>query len=192
MPAPVPTDMLNDSLKEIVFLRHNQPLIRKLAKRTHFNQREVEALTLIHRKIKQQAGPVARLNFRDILHSGLDYTENIRHLLVDRVFSAIDKQNALQVTYHHTLNNKLTFEGDFRKLMMCRLQLHADQWNEGFSVILRGTIDERIQFGYKVYDLMRTNKIRKEQIFPMMRGCLIRQQPDEDPDEGVKVGNTYN
>lgn len=62
-----------------------------------------------------------------------------------------------------------------------------DQWNEGFSLILRGSSDERIQFCYKVYDLMRTNKIRKEQIFPMMRGCLIRQQPDEDPDEGVKV-----
>lgn len=34
---------------------------------------------------------------------------------------------------------------------------------------------------------MRTNQIGKEQIFPMMRGCLIKQQADEDPDEGVKV-----
>lgn len=89
--------MLNESLKEIVFLRKNQPLVKRLAKSTHFNQREVEALALVHRKIQAQCGPISRLTFRDILHSGLDYTENIRHLLVDRVFSAVDKQNALQV-----------------------------------------------------------------------------------------------
>lgn len=34
---------------------------------------------------------------------------------------------------------------------------------------------------------MHTNKLKKEQIFPMMRGCLIKLQTDEDPDDGVKV-----
>ena len=34
---------------------------------------------------------------------------------------------------------------------------------------------------------MRTNKLTKEQIFPMLRGCLIKLQPEEDADETVKV-----
>lgn len=36
---------------------------------------------------------------------------------------------------------------------------------------------------------MHTNKLKKEQIFPSMRGCLIKLPTDEDPDEGVKVIN---
>lgn len=48
-------------------------------------------------------GPISRIPFRDILHSGLDYTENLPHLLVDRVFSAIDKKDLSSVIY---LKNK--------------------------------------------------------------------------------------
>ncbi|XP_043270398.1 EF-hand calcium-binding domain-containing protein 1-like [Venturia canescens] len=160
MPLQLPTDILNDSLKEIVFLRKNQPRFKKLCKKTHFDQREIEALALIHRKIQSQSGAVTRHSFREVLHSGLDFTENIRHLLVDRLFSAMNKRNSSQ--------------------------LRMDHWDEGWSVLLRGNTPERIHFAYKVYDLMRTNKIGKEQIFPMMRGCLIKVQADEDPEEGVK------
>ncbi|KAG7211056.1 hypothetical protein KM043_016417 [Ampulex compressa] len=160
MPAELPVDMLNDSLKEIVFRRKNHALFKKLARNTHFNLREVEALAVIHRKITQTMGPMTRLVFRDIFHSSLDFTENIRHLLVDRLFAVFDKQNALQI--------------------------RIEQWIEGLSVVLRGDLNERIHFAYQVYDFMRTHKLKKEQVFPMMRGCLIKQQTDEDPDEGVK------
>lgn len=40
---------------------------------------------------------MTRLVFRDVLHAGFDYTENIRHLFIDRLFSALDKKNILQV-----------------------------------------------------------------------------------------------
>ncbi|KAK0073286.1 hypothetical protein PV325_009978 [Microctonus aethiopoides] len=106
---------------------------------------------------------MTRIPFRDILHAGFDYTENVRHLLVDRVFSIMDKQNLSQ--------------------------LHVEQWIKGLSTILRGTIDERINFAYNVYDLMMNGKIKKEQVFPSMRGCLINMGnmgPDEDLDETVK------
>ncbi|KAG5319560.1 EFCB1 protein, partial [Pseudoatta argentina] len=91
------------------------------------------ALAIIHRKITQILGPMTRFVFRDVLHSALDFTENIRHIYIDRVFSAFDKKNVLQI-----------------------------------------------------YDFMHTNKLKKEQIFPTMRGCLIKLQTDEDPDEAVK------
>ncbi|XP_063989815.1 calaxin-like isoform X1 [Diachasmimorpha longicaudata] len=160
MPRQLPIDMLNDSAKETVYIRKNQPLFKKLARTTHFNLKEVEGLAVIHKKIRGEMGPVTIKVFRDIMHSGLDYTENIRHLLIDRVFSVIDTRTSLQ--------------------------LPVDQWIEGLSIILRGTLDERIKFAYTVYDQMRTNKIKKEQIFPMMRGCLIKLEGEGDLDEAVR------
>ncbi|XP_014474366.1 PREDICTED: EF-hand calcium-binding domain-containing protein 1-like [Dinoponera quadriceps] len=160
MPTELPIDTLSRSLPEIVFRRKNHALFKKLVRRTHFNLREVEALAIIHRKITQTLGPITRAVFRDIFHSAFDYTENIRHLFIDRLFSALDKKNVLQI--------------------------NLEQWVEGLSIILRGTLDERIHLTYTVYDFMHAHKLKKEHIFPSMRGCLIKLQTDEDPDEGVK------
>ncbi|XP_034950553.1 EF-hand calcium-binding domain-containing protein 1-like [Chelonus insularis] len=160
MPRQLPIDMLNESSKEIVYIRKNRPLLKKLAKETHFNLKEVEALALIHYKICKEHGSISRTLFRDIFHSGLDYTENIRHLLVDKVFSAMIQQNALHI--------------------------NMEQWVRGFSVILRGTLEERINFAFKVYDLMMTGRIKREQIFNNMRGCFISLGSDENVDETLK------
>ncbi|XP_011632667.1 EF-hand calcium-binding domain-containing protein 1-like [Pogonomyrmex barbatus] len=160
MPTELPVDMLNRPLLEIVFRRKNNALFKKLARKTHFNVKEVEALAVIHRKITQTLDPMTRSVFRDILHSGLDFTENIRHLYIDRIFSVFDKKNVLQIP--------------------------LEQWIEGLSIILRGNLNERIHFAFSIYDFMHTNKLKKEQIFPTMRGCLIKLQTDEDPDEAVK------
>ncbi|XP_044005971.1 EF-hand calcium-binding domain-containing protein 1-like, partial [Aphidius gifuensis] len=160
MPRYLPINLLNDASEEIVYIRKNRKLLNDLTKRTHFNINEIEALALVHRAIRKKFGPIARTTFRDVVHAGLDYTENIRHLLVDRVFSAIDVKNVLQ--------------------------LNADQWIEGLSILLCGNLNEKINFAYNVYDLVRTNKIKREQIFPMLRGCLINLGPDEDPDDAVR------
>ncbi|OAD59757.1 EF-hand calcium-binding domain-containing protein 1 [Eufriesea mexicana] len=160
MPSEQPVDMLNDTLAEIVYRTKNMQRFKRLARNTHFNLREVEALSIIHRKCVQTLGPISRLTFRDIFHAGFDFTENIRHLLIDKLFSVIDKHNALQI--------------------------YCDQWIEGLSVMLRGNLDEKIQFAYQVYDSMSTHRLKKEQIFPIMRGCLIKLQNDENPEEAVK------
>ncbi|XP_008205344.1 EF-hand calcium-binding domain-containing protein 1 isoform X1 [Nasonia vitripennis] len=160
MPKEMPMDMLNNSTREVVFRRKNKELFKKLAQESRFDEREVEALGLIHRKIEKVRGPLNRTVFRDIFHSGLDYTENIRHLLVDRVFSQFDKRNALQIS--------------------------PEQWITSLSTVLRDPVQVQTEFAYKIYDLMKTNKLTKEQIFPMLRGCFIKVQPEEDPDETVK------
>lgn len=121
MPAEQPIDMLNNTLKEIVFRTNNLQRFKQLSQQTYFNYREVEgyiffnnirllirnicitylcfiALAIIHRKCIETLGPMNRLNFRDIFHSGFDFTENIRHILIDRVFSVFDRYNALTVT----------------------------------------------------------------------------------------------
>ncbi|XP_076241776.1 calaxin [Calliopsis andreniformis] len=160
MPSAPPLDDLNDPLKEIVFRTKYSERFKRLARHTHFNVREVEALSIIHRKCVQLYGPINRAKLRDIFQSGLDFTENIRHLLIDRVFSVIDTKNALQI--------------------------QLNQWIEGLSIVLRGNLDEKIHFAYQVYDNLRTNKLKRENIFPIMRGCLIKLQNDENPDESVK------
>ncbi|XP_046833010.1 EF-hand calcium-binding domain-containing protein 1-like [Vespa crabro] len=160
MPAEIPICALNSPSIEYSFRSKNKNNFKKIAERTHFTYREVEALGVIHRKILRTCGPINRSILRDIFHSGFDFTENKRHQHIDRLFAVIDKTNSLQI--------------------------RMDHWIEALSIILRGTLDERINFAYKVYDLLRTNRLRKEQMFPMMRGCLIAHLPDEDPDDGVK------
>lgn len=118
-------------------------------------------MALIHKKICDERGPLTRFIFHDILHSTFDYTENTRNLLVDRVFSAGAKKNVLQLDMY--------------------------QWVKELSVLLNGTLDERINCAYNVYDLLTTGKIKKEVIFSTMRGCLINMGPIEDCDEAVKV-----
>ncbi|XP_015188780.1 PREDICTED: EF-hand calcium-binding domain-containing protein 1-like [Polistes dominula] len=160
MPTEIPICALNSPSKEYFFRVKHKKFFKRMAKKTHFNYREVEALSVIYRKVLSISGPMTRSVFRDIFHSGLDFTENIRHLLIDRIFSTIDKTTSLQIRM-----------GD---------------WIEALSIILRGSLDERIHFAYKVYDLLKTNRLKKEQMFPLMRGCLIAYSPDEDPDDGVK------
>ncbi|XP_076180917.1 calaxin [Ptiloglossa arizonensis] len=151
-------DMLNNMLKEIVFRSKNSERFKRLANRTHFNYREVEALATIHRKCVETLGPMNRMKFRDIFQSGFDFTENIRHLLIDKVFSAFDKPNASQIL--------------------------LDQWVEGLSVMLRGTLDEKIQFAYQVYE--SAHILKKEYIFLIMNGCLIKLPTGDNPDDAVK------
>ncbi|XP_076643413.1 calaxin [Halictus rubicundus] len=160
MPAEQPLDQLNDTLKEIVYRTKNLEKFKRLSRQTHYDVREVEVLAIIHRKCVQTLGPMTRSVFRDIFQSGFDFTENIRHLLIDRLFGVFDTKNALQV--------------------------HVDPWIEGLSVVFRGSMDENIQMAYKVYDNLKTNKLKRDQIFPIMRGCLIKLQNDENPDEAVK------
>ncbi|XP_014211524.1 EF-hand calcium-binding domain-containing protein 1-like [Copidosoma floridanum] len=161
MPREVPMDLLNDSTEEVVYRSKNSNLFKNIAKQTCFNEREVKALSLIHRKIEKVRGPLNRSVFRDIFHGGLDFTENKRHLLIDRIFSQFDQRNTL-------------------------LRIPTDDWVSGWSTVLRDPTAQKAKFAYKVYDLMKSNKLSKEQIFPMMRGCLIKLQPEEDPDDVEK------
>ena len=62
-------------------------------------------MSIIHRKCVQTLGPMSRSIFRDIFHAGLDFTKNIRHLMIDKIFSVIDKRNALQVNNFQTTLN---------------------------------------------------------------------------------------
>lgn len=66
------------------------------------------------------------------------------------------------------------------------LPLRLEGWLIGLSTFLRGTPAERAAFCFRVYDLNTDGFITKDEMFTLLRNCLIKQPQDEDPDEGVK------
>lgn len=66
------------------------------------------------------------------------------------------------------------------------LPLRLEGWLIGLSTFLRGTPSERAAFCFRVYDLNTDGFITKDEMFTLLRNCLIKQPQDEDPDEGVK------
>lgn len=66
------------------------------------------------------------------------------------------------------------------------LPLRLEGWLVGLSVFLRGTQAERAAFCFRVYDLNNDGFVTKDEMFSLLKNCLIKQPQDEDPDEGVK------
>lgn len=98
-----------------------------------------------------------RIKFRDILLYLFGMTNDI---LMDRVFKAFDKDNDSWI--------------------------NQEEWICGLSVFLRGTDEEKIQYCFEVYDLNGDGYISREEMFQMLKNCLIKQPTEEDPDEGIK------
>lgn len=102
---------------------------------------------------------IDRIVFRELLHSTFDIvTEEI---LMERIFCSWDKSH----------------EG---------LPIRLEGWLIGLSTFLRGNPAERAAFCFRVYDLNGDGFITKDEMFTLLRNCLIKQPQDEDPDEGVK------
>ncbi len=82
-----------------------------------------------------------RVLFKEVLHSTFQIvTEDV---LMDRIFNAFDKRN----------------DGVIR----------IDEWISGLSILLRGTLDERISFSFFIYDLNADGAITKDEIFVLLR-----------------------
>ncbi|XP_055371412.1 calaxin [Condylostylus longicornis] len=160
----------------------NPKMMDVLRKKTRFSKDEIEALCKIYKKLVSNCQYAARalatapatsviakphattegidrIVFRELLHSTFDIiTEEI---LMERMFCSWDKAH----------------EG---------LPLRLEGWLCGLSVFLRGNIADKTAFCFRVYDLNSDGYITKDEMFTLLRNCLIKQPQDEDPDEGVK------
>ncbi|NXE87380.1 EFCB1 protein, partial [Menura novaehollandiae] len=129
----------------------------------HFNKGEVECLiklfdTLVAKSSSHFAGVgFDRTVFRDTLHSAFGMTDDV---MLDRVFSTFDRDN----------NGCIT----------------VAEWVEGLEVLLRGTLEEKMKYCFKVYDLNGDGYISREEMFQMLKNSLLIQPADEEPDEGIK------
>ncbi|XP_053996604.1 calaxin [Hylaeus anthracinus] len=153
-------------------------LIESLKKKTRFSWFELDNLCKLYKKLtssgQQQVGQsfimgrrqqsnqaiegIDRTIFRDLLHNTFKViTEDA---LVERIFCCWDREN----------------EGIIR----------MEPWIMGLDLYLRGSLRERIEFCFKVYDLNNDGFITKDEIFQLFKNCLIKQPGEEDPDEAVR------
>ena len=107
----------------------------------------------------------------DLLHEHFRMTEEI---LMDRVFRA--------------------FDADSDSLISMK------DWVVGLSIFLRGSLEEKTDCksnkkycsqqkcsdSFRVYDLNGDGFISREEMFQLLKNCLVKQPAEEDPDEGVK------
>ncbi|XP_071647275.1 calaxin-like [Temnothorax longispinosus] len=154
-------------------------VIESLKKKTRFSRVELDNLCKLYKKLttnssqqqversisvgrRPQSRPavegIDRTIFRELLHNTFHViTEDA---LVERLFSCWDRE----------------IEGAIR----------LEQWIMGLDVFLRGSLHDKIVFCFHVYDLNNDGYITKDEIFQLLKNCLIKQPGEEDPDEGVK------
>ncbi|XP_040909307.1 EF-hand calcium-binding domain-containing protein 1 [Toxotes jaculatrix] len=130
----------------------------------HFSKTEVECLIREFNVLLGESATAGRAavgldrgKFRSILHNIFGMTDD---MIMDGVFRTFDKDNDGLVS--------------------------MNEWIEGLSVFLRGTLDEKIKYCFHVYDLNGDSYISREEMFHMLKNSLIRQPTEEDPDEGIK------
>ncbi|KAM6314862.1 calaxin [Aegotheles albertisi] len=129
----------------------------------HFQGAEVECLVKLFDSLvaKPSSRPGAagldRNMFREALHGAFGMTDD---MLMDRVFRTFDRDNDSCVS--------------------------VVEWVEGLSILLRGTLEERIKYCFEVYDLNGDGYISREEMFQMLKNSLLKQPSEEEPDEGIK------
>jgi len=137
--------------------KHMQMKAEMLSKKTKFQKCEIEALLSMYAELTKNTGKLDRTRFRDILHNQFKMTDDI---IMDRVFRVFDADNDTNVS--------------------------ADEWVKGLSTFLKGNIDDQIRFCFSVFDMNADGFISRDEIFHLLKNCIIKQPNDEDPDEGVK------
>ncbi|KAL1514258.1 hypothetical protein ABEB36_003544 [Hypothenemus hampei] len=162
------------------FYKCSPKLMEQLKRETLFNKIEIEALYKIYKKLITFNKTTTRLNsststgiisanatasegvdrtvFREVLHNTFDIvTEN---MLMDRIFCVWDRSNCGLIT--------------------------LESWFYGMSLFLKGDISKQIQYCFAVYDLNGDGFISKDEMFQLLKNCLIKFPQEEDPEESVK------
>ena len=133
-------------------------MIDQLAKATHFNRNEIEALQIMFRKtLRPKTDKLDRGKFRDVLHNTFDMTDD---MLMDRVFRVFDKDN----------------DGF----------INMEEWVTGLSVFLRGTLQERINYCFAVYDFNGDQSLARDEVYHLLKNSVMKNPQEEDPEEGVR------
>uniref|UniRef100_A0A1B6FHF3 EF-hand domain-containing protein n=1 Tax=Cuerna arida TaxID=1464854 RepID=A0A1B6FHF3_9HEMI len=148
---------LTMNAQEEVRCRHKfRSVIKETRSQTHFSKHECEALLLIHYKLTKTR-PLDRKYFRRVMYTLLELNNEI---LIENIFSAFDRHNKLVIT--------------------------MESWLVGLSVLLRGTLEEKISYCFKVYDLMGEGYIKREYMFRLLKHTFRGNLLGEDPEELVK------
>lgn len=155
-------DSSMDSMEETRFKKKHSELIQKLVRKLHFSYTEMECIFIIYYKLQKEnneknCNGIPKAQLRDVLHAGLDMTDDS---LMDRIFLVFDKGKSNTVS--------------------------LEVWATALSLWLRGTLEEKIDYCFGVYDLLGDGLIGRETMFHFLRSSLIGQSSEDDAEESVK------
>ncbi|XP_053670453.1 calaxin-like [Anopheles nili] len=152
-------DSTLDPAEEIRFLSKTSGLMRRLGRTTHFTGQELELVLLVYYKILKNdpdasGGQISRQQLTTVFDTAFGITDTS---VIRRIYAALDGGTSSHVS--------------------------METWVRTVSLYVRGTLEEKIQYCYRVYDAQREGMIRRDYLMVLLRGC-VRQE--EGVDEAVK------
>ena len=100
-------------------------------------------------------------------------------ILMDRVFRAFDEDMDGYISMKDWCSGLSTFlRGSLEEKTKCKLSVS--------NVELTGLSDT-----FKVFDLNGDGYISREEMFQLLKNCLVRQPAEEDPEEGQSETEFY-
>ncbi|KAK7082282.1 EF-hand calcium-binding domain-containing protein 1 [Halocaridina rubra] len=128
----------------------------KIARNTHFTCEEVDALLNLH----DPSGSSPRMDgnrFRDIMHGIFGMTDEGLMECMYQVFD-MDQDGAIG----------------------------PEEFVVGMSVFLRGTLEEKIDYCFSVYDHNGDGLVSRDEMFHHLKSAVVNIPPGEELDEVVK------
>ncbi|KAF5403441.1 EF-hand calcium-binding domain-containing protein 1 [Paragonimus heterotremus] len=126
----------------------------QLESRTRFTCIEIEALLRIFDKIiDKYKSPMTKIVFKDVLFNFFGLTNDI---MMEKIFRTMTNGR-----------NLMTYE----------------DWVTGMDIYLRGTLSQRANFAFTVYDHQKRDFLSKEDIQLYLKHIIVTHIPDEDAEE---------
>lgn len=142
-------ELTSDPKAEIRFRSKNSAVIKELANKVNFSLVELEALSLIYFKMlvetESKTDQVPRSVLRTIFEDCFNITDKF---LIDRAILVLDSEA--------DLSPGITLQ----------------TWIRTMSLLLRGSLDEKVDYCYKVYDLHGQGKIKRNQMVIFLNECF--------------------
>lgn len=153
-------DRTCDSTEEWMFLNFHKEILKRPNPTWHFDRVELIEIAIIYYKLQRDASSDLKRNlpikdFSSVLHKAFGMADN---LLIERICTALG-----------TVTSSVSLQ----------------TWLDAMSLFLRGTLKQKINHCFKVYDVSGKNMIRHAQVVKLMRKFVFKHQ-EEAVDEAVK------
>lgn len=151
-------DRFCNNTEEWTFLNFHKELLQRPDPSWHFDRDELNRIAIIYYKLQRDASDDLKQDlpikdFSLVLHTAFGISDSF---MVERICTALDLESS-------------------------RVPLRA--WISLMSLFLRGSIKQKINFCFKVYDIKSRNEIRRAQMLILMRKFMFKHQEVGSDDE---------
>ncbi|CAG9863761.1 unnamed protein product [Phyllotreta striolata] len=155
-------DVTLNSMEETRFIALHQAMAVAFSKQYRFSYEEVISLLLMYYKMQKfenyDPKGITRDQFMELCHCALDLT-NIDSLT--RIVACLDDKTR-------------------------DLYISKEFFIKAMSLLLRGTMEEKMAFCFKVYDAAQAGVLAKENVFKLLRTAIKSASGESDAEEMAK------